>query len=174
MNEEWRDVVGYEGYYQVSNLGRVKSLERIDSNKHLVKERILKQSMRGKYLKVELSRSGSPAIFSVHRLVAKAFSENKENKPVVNHINEDKLNNNADNLEWVTYKENSNHGTVIDRRVKKRYIPIKVIYQDNTYEIWESATVFAKEYGNGVTKQNIVAVLKGRSKTHAGLRFEYV
>lgn len=179
MIEEWRDVVGYDdmykGYYQVSSLGRVRGLDRSDNAGKHQRGRILKQStsIHG-YKLVGLSKNGEVSTKSVHRLVTMAFLENEENKPYINHKDENKKNNNVDNLEWVTPKENSNYGTAIKRRVEKQSKPIKVIYQDDTYEIWESASKFAREYGNGVKRSNVVQVLSGDKKSHHGLRFEYV
>ena len=167
MEEIWKDIAGWEGLYQVSTCGRVKSLK-------YGKERILKSGKGGiGYLTVGLSIESRTFSKSVHRLVAIAFVPNPDNKPQVNHNDENKLNNNVNNLEWVTAKENSNYGSRIKRISEKNSKPIKVIYRDNTYEIWESATIFAREYGNGVKEKKIVEVLKGRNKTHAGLRFEY-
>lgn len=166
MEEIWKDVKGYEGLYKVSNFGRVKSLK-------YGRERILKTGKGGYYLTVGLYFDNKLKTVKVHRLVAMAFIENHDNKPFVNHKDEDKYNNNVNNLEWVTHAENMNCGTAIERRSKSNSKPIKVIYSDNTYEIWDSATIFAKEYGNGVDRTHIVHVLNGRNKTHAGLRFEY-
>lgn len=172
--EEWRDVVGYDdmykGMYQVSNMGRVRSLDRIDSIGRHVKGRIISLRLNNYgYMRAILMKNGKQYTRTVHRLVALAFIDNPDNKRDVNHKDEDKTNNNVDNLEWMTQKENINYGTRNERASK----PIKVIYQDNTYEIWESASVFSQEYGNCVKQGNIVAVLKGRRKTHGGLRFEY-
>jgi len=102
--EEWRDIKGYEGLYQVSNLGRVKSLERtapvMNGSKRTVSERILKQIRNRGYLQVHLGNgSGKMKTFKVHRLACEAFHENSQNKPEVNHINEDKSDNRACNLE---------------------------------------------------------------------------
>lgn len=174
IEEEWRDVVGYDdmykGMYQVSNFGRVRSLDRLDSICRCVKGHVLSLRLNNYgYIRVSLTKNGKTNTIPVHRLVAIAFIYNPENKRDVNHIDEDKTNNNASNLEWMTQKQNINYGT----RNKRASKPIKVIYQDNTYEIWQSASVFAKEYGNYVAQQNIVKVLKGRRKTHRGLRFEY-
>jgi len=166
MEEIWKDVKGYEGLYKVSNFGRVKSLK-------YGMERILKTGKGSYYLTVSLYFDNKLKTAKVHRLVAMAFIENPDNKPFVNHLDEDKYNNNVNNLEWVTHKENMNYGTRIDRQAKAKSIPIKVIYQDNTFEIWESATVFAKEYGKSIDRTHIVKVLKGRIKTAHGLRFEY-
>lgn len=114
MKEIWRDVPKYEGLYQVSNLGRIKSLERrvpIKNGKftRYYKECILSKVLgkRGYYV-VSLGRRAQNK--TVHRLVALAFIPNPKNKPCINHIDGDKLNNNINNLEWCTYSENNLHG----------------------------------------------------------------
>lgn len=103
MKEIWRDVVGYEGDYQVSNKGRVKSFKK-------KKETILKPSKgeRG-YHSHGLIRNRKSKSLRAHRLVAMAFIPNPENKKCINHIDCNKINNNVDNLEWVTHKENMVH-----------------------------------------------------------------
>lgn len=109
--EEWRDIVGYEGRYAVSNLGRVKSLEKIVQN-YTQKEKILKQSSRKDgYLSVSLSKGdgSNPKFVVVHRLVAMAFIPNPLSLPWVNHIDLNKQNNTVENLEWVTPAQNSEH-----------------------------------------------------------------
>lgn len=179
IEEVWKDILDfdglYKGYYQISNLGRVRSLDRVDSlgRKQIGCILIGSNSWNG-YRQVSLKRNSKSKTFRVHRLVANAFLENNDNKPQVNHKDEDKHNNNVKNLEWVTIKENANYGTRNERLAKSQSKPIKVIYQDDTYEIWESASKFAREYGNGVKRSNIVQVLSGDKKTHRGLRFEYV
>lgn len=109
MNTEvWKDIAGYEGKYQVSNLGRVKSLNYM----HTGKEGILKAGLdRYGYLTVNLCKDGISMHKTVHRLVAFVFVEGCMDGLVVNHIDECKTNNHASNLEWCTYKQNSNHGT---------------------------------------------------------------
>lgn len=116
MTEIWKDVHGYEGCYQVSNLGNVKSLSRIihrnvpSTGNFRCKERILKTDNVKGYLRVTLSNNKKKKRFFIHRLVAIAFIENKYDKPFVNHIDSNPLNNKADNLEWCTQKENIAHG----------------------------------------------------------------
>ena len=104
------------GLYQVSNLGRVKSLNRTSTHpKGYIahyKEKILKQSFeRNGYVRVGLSRDGKVKLYYVHVLVAQAFIANPDNLPEVNHKDENKLNNKASNLEWCTHEYNSKHGT---------------------------------------------------------------
>lgn len=117
LKEEWRDIEGYEGLYEVSNLGRVKSLGNGKStNPNNSKERILKQAKDvGGYLRVNLCREGKRKNFKVHRLVAQTFIPNPLNLPQVNHRNEDKTDNRASeqytNLEWISNFDNCNHGT---------------------------------------------------------------
>lgn len=109
--EKWKDIKGYEGYYQVSNYGNVKSMDRVISNGHslhLHKGRIMK--LKGdRYKEIFLCKEGKGKKFFVHRLVAAAFIDNKDIKPEVNHIDGNKTNNHFSNLEWCTSKENKKH-----------------------------------------------------------------
>jgi hypothetical protein len=110
--ENWADIPGYEGHYQCSDIGRVRSLNKYvngRNGKSLKKGKILKQHKRGKYCGVGLSKDGMMKLRTVHTLVADAFIPNPENKPCVNHKDGNKLNNHKDNLERVTYKENTRH-----------------------------------------------------------------
>ena len=111
MQEVWKDVVGYEGLYQVSNLGRVKSFDRAirEGRNRIPGKMMFPHQDRKGYLNVNLSREGKIFHAKVHRLVAQAFLPNPENLPEVNHINFEKDNNFVKNLEWVTSKTNSEH-----------------------------------------------------------------
>lgn len=114
MKEVWKDIVGYEGYYQVSNLGRVRSLNRLvphgkgDSMRFL-KGKILNQTNTVGYKAVGLRKNNKVVFSKVHRLLAIAFIPNPEDKPCVNHIDMNRSNNIINNLEWCTYSENTIH-----------------------------------------------------------------
>lgn len=113
--EEWRPIEGYVGLYEVSNLGRVRRLDGTDARGHRIKGRVLKarRCSRG-YSAVSLS-NGTASQAMIHRLVAKAFVPNPHNKPDINHLDENKTNNAAVNLEWVTKSENMNWGSLPER-----------------------------------------------------------
>lgn len=126
MKEIWKDIPDYEGLYQVSNLGRVKSLARIMPNSgtygnyFTVKEKILKPHLhKTGYCSVKLSKNGKIYRITVHKLVATLFIKNPNNYPIINHKDENKSNNRADNLEWCTTKYNNNYGTRNERLKNK-------------------------------------------------------
>lgn len=168
MKEEWRDIIGYEGRYQVSNLGRVRSLPSEFKGMHL-KGYITNGYVDSiGYMHVTLSGKS----YKVHRLVAKAFIDNPNNYPCVNHIDEDKTNNRTDNLEWCTYKHNANHGTRNARIAKNESIPIIQYDLDgNEVRRWDSATSAARFFG--VRRWTITGCLKGRQHTSCGFKWGY-
>lgn len=113
MQEIWKDIEGYEGFYQVSNFGTIKSLSRyikFGNKTRYSNERILKfHKDKDGYKKVILQKSGKAQNYLIHRLVAQAFIPNPDNKPQINHKDGDKQNNKVDNLEWCTPSENMIH-----------------------------------------------------------------
>jgi hypothetical protein len=125
--EIWKDVKGYEGLYQVSNLGRVKSF-REGSKFGKQKEYILKPWLinSGYHVVMLYKEDRSKRKYQLHRLVAETFIPNPENLPCVNHKDENKINNEVSNLEWCTYSYNNNYGTARERALKTR---IKSIQQ---------------------------------------------
>ena len=114
--EEWKNVIGYEGLYEVSSIGNVRNVKR---------NTLLRFSNNQGYIQVYLYKNGIRKGFRVHRLIAQAFLPNPNNLPQVNHLDEDKTNNRVDNLEWCTAKYNSNYGhrteNAINTRVKNGY-----------------------------------------------------
>ena len=131
--EEWRDVVGYEDYYEVSNLGSIRSKDRIIhySDGRIIHRRsfIKKPTYSlGDYPRVGLQVEGKLTMKFVHRLVAEAFIPNPNNYPIVNHKDEDKTNFSASNLEWCDYSYNTSYSNKgIDRRSNKRINNSRII-----------------------------------------------
>ena len=169
MREEWKDIEGYEGLYQVSNMGRVRSLDRIivykDGRVWNCKGRILK-NVKGKngYLYVNLSKVGNVGKpQNIHRLVAIAFIPNPDNLPQVNHKDEDKTNNTVDNLEWCTAKYNCNYGTAKERQKSKVSKQIMGINKINGYIITFQSAKEA-ERKTGINCSHISSCCKGRKK----------
>ena len=122
--EEWRSIPGYEGLYEVSNLGRVRSLDRYvkysNGNIHLHKGKVLSLGKNTDgYLKVHLKCNTKCKTITVHRLVALTFIPNPDNLPCVNHKDEDKTNNRVENLEWCTQQYNLNYNGVLKRRSQR-------------------------------------------------------
>lgn len=165
MEEIWKDIEEYEGRYKISNLGNVYT--------HVSNKYMTPNQCRIGYLRVNLRNSqGVCKSRAVHRLVAQAFIPNPENKPEVNHIDEDKTNNNVNNLEWMTRKENINHGTRTERMRKTQSIPI-IATNLKTGEStdFNSGKECARELG--LHTSNLTEVLKGRGKTLRGYTFKY-
>jgi hypothetical protein len=108
--EEWKDIVGYEEFYQVSNLGNVRSIDRrVPGRRGLLRGAHLTPCFNGNYYHLKLSKCNVCTMWMIHRLVAIHFVANPENKPCVNHLDGNKLNNAANNLEWTTIAENTRH-----------------------------------------------------------------
>lgn len=114
INEEWVDIPGYEGHYQISNFGNARSLNRYISTPRgvrLIKGVPLKLTVRNGYYAICVHRGESQKTMSIHRVVALLFVPNPENKPQVNHKDANKLNNHISNLEWATPQENTQHAS---------------------------------------------------------------
>lgn len=112
----WKDVKGYEGLYQVSNTGRVRSLNYRNTGKVQV---LKSQGQTQAYLLVRLCKEGASKLYLIHRLVAEAFIPNPNNYKEINHVDENKQNNIVSNLEWCTREYNQNYGTINKRRSEK-------------------------------------------------------
>lgn len=178
MQEIWKDIVDYEGLYQVSNLGNVKSIGRwIDAKckgKRWQEEKILKPSVEGQgYLFVSLCKNGKVKFFKVHRLVAQAFISNPNNYPCVNHINEIKDNNKVENLEWCTVKYNNNYNGRQKRIAAKRK-KITLQINPNTNEIIaEFPSLNEVEIQTGIRKSNISKCCNGKRNIAGGFKWRY-
>lgn len=186
-NEIWRDIEGYEGLYQVSNLGRVKSL----GNDKTKKEKILKFGKnKDGYLFVVLCKEGKRKNYTIHRLVANAFIKNPSNLTCINHIDEDKTNNLVSNLEWCDIAYNNMYGSRIKKAVENtdwksvgrklaekltnRQDLSKQVFQytknGELVGIWEST----RECGrNGYSQGHVAACCRGELKTHRGYIWSY-
>lgn len=176
----WKDVVNYEGLYQVSNDGQVRSLDKkiYTTNQYggryeaIKKGKVLKPEITNcGYERVALVKNGTKKHFSVHRLVAEAFIPNPDNLSCVNHKDENKLNNNVNNLEWCTYKYNNNYGTSIERSSKKRYKPVVAIKNDLTL-YFNSLKQCAKVLK--INRKNISVVCRGKQNTIGGYKIQYL
>jgi hypothetical protein len=176
--EIWRPVKGYEGLYEVSNLGRVKSVSRVIRGgryncDRLFKERILKQAAckgNGFYHRVQLNKDSNGRMFAVHRLVAEAFIPNPENKPEVNHVDANRFNNTVENLEWVTQEENIEHarinGLLSKSKGEDRWCA--KLKETDVFEIRElhrSGKMNQKEIAKvfNVDHSNINSIIKGKT-----------
>lgn len=170
---EWRDIEGFEGQYMVSNTGLVKSLK--GKNERIMKTRrkkIIKKdgSSELSYEELVLSNKGVPHSKLVHRLVAQAFIPNPQNKPEVNHIDENKGNNSVENLEWNTHEENSNHGTKNIRSANKQSMAVIAVDEHgNIVEIHSS--IRSAERLTGFGHSNISACTNGKSAKYKGLEW---
>lgn len=166
MIEIWKDVKGYKGLYQVSNLGRIKSLPRFTTKGGIRKLR----SHANGYLYFSAWKNGKVKMLNVHRLVAQAFISNPNNYPQVNHKDEDKTNNEVSNLEWCSAKYNSNYGSGKRWASKQESFPVICFdLQGNELETFESIT----EAKNQTGANNISAVCKGKLKTSGGFKWKY-
>ena len=166
MNEEWRDIEGYEGLYQVSNLGRVRSL---NCRGHKGCMGILTPRLDGKgYEMVALYKEGKARNIKVHRLVAQAFIPNPNNYPQVNHKDENKTNNDVKNLEWCTNEYNHNYGTRNERVGKS--LSKKVICI-TTGEIFNSMREACRKYN--ISVGSMTECCQGKRKTVGGYKWEY-
>lgn len=160
--KEWKKIDGT--FYSVSRSGKVRN----DKTGKVLKPRMSKTG----YSYVDIyNGKHNPKL--IHRLVAQAFIPNPDNLPQVNHKDEDKTNNCADNLEWCDQKYNNNYGTKNQRIAKAKSIPVKQIKNGVVVKIWNSQLEASIALGGTDNSGNIYSVLKGKSKSAWGFQWEY-
>lgn len=178
-DETWKDIEGYNQAYKISNKGRVLSVSRTVRENSIhgkvkTKEMILSQREDQKgYMRVYLNDNGRTKFVSVHRLVAIAFIENPENKPQVNHIDGNKKNNNATNLEWCTNSENQIHAYKLGLnkqtgRSGRKKIPVVAVNSSNRNEQYWFDSINDAAQKTNTHPQNIRKVMLGERKTANG------
>lgn len=198
--EEWRDIEGYEGLYQISSEGRVKSLKRIARNNHTVDSKIRKPKIdKDGYCCVSLWIDGVSKEYFIHRLVAQAFVPNPENKPCIDHINTDRTDNRVENLRWCTHKENTNNPISREKFLHNRYKvegerrisiykptkeaiakmaekhkkPVGMYKDGNLIKRFDSAADAERE-DNNLKFMSISAACNGRLKTYRGYEWKFI
>lgn len=166
MIEIWKDIKGYEGLYKISNLGRVCSRDRKAEDGRIIKGRIMKfQELPNGYLSICLTKNKKQKRFLGHRLVALHFIPNPDNKPEVNHLDENKQNNTITNLEWVTRKENENYGT----KIQRNKIEVFGVNMESGLILEFKYITEAEKYG--FNKAHISANMRGERRFHKGFRW---
>ena len=165
MEEIWKAIVGYEGLYEVSNFGRIRSLNYRRTGE--VQELELRPNTKG-YLIIDLSKNGKVETFKVHRLVANAFIPNPHNLDTVNHIDHNRQNNNVSNLEWLSREDNTSEA--------QRSKGIKKVICVETQQIFSSIVDACDWLGVDYKKaiSNISKCCKGKRKTAYGYHWQRV
>lgn len=172
MKEVWKDIEGYEGLYQVSNMGNVRG-----------KNGVLKPHNSKGYLQIILSLNGEISHYYIHKIVAKAFLPNPDNKQEVDHIDTNTLNNVVSNLKWVTRKENMNNpltrkkqSTRLKGKIGHNTPASKIIAQldknGKLLKVWLCAMDAVRQ--EGYTQEHISSCCKGTLKTHKGYKWQYI
>ena len=162
---EWKPIKGYEGLYEVSNEGNIKTLHKRYKNKSILKQ---SKGSRG-YLLVTLNKNKKQTTKNVHRIVADAFLENPQNLPCINHKDQDKTNNNVNNLEWCTYQYNNTYKDRLKKSALRRSIPVVCV---ETGVIYESGADAGRK--TGIRQSKISCCCNGNRKTAGGFHWSFL
>lgn len=176
-NEIWKDLKDYEGLYQVSNFGRIRNISRLVNDNgglNIIKQKILKPSKDSSgYLQIVLTKNKIRKSYKVHRLIALTFIPNPKNFLQINHKNENKLDNRAENLEWCTHKYNCNYGTRNYRCTKHCYHKINQ-YDNNFNFIKTYNSLKEAELETGIKYQCISACCRKIINQSGGYIWRYL
>ena len=173
--EIWKDIKGFEGSYQISSLGRVKSLDRTvvykDGRTHIHKGQIMTGSDNGKgYKTIDLYTGNKRTKKLIHRLVAETFIDNPLNKNEIDHIDTDKTNNRVENLRWVTHTENKLNPITRELTSKINSIPvIQLSLKGKTLKYFDSAKIASEQ--TGINHSNINLNCNNKYKSAGGYRW---
>ena len=180
---EWRAITGYENYYEVSDIGTVRSIDRVVTNTKGVQRKLSgsdmklsesKNKLRGGdgYYVVNLRKNGTCNVSPVHRLVAQAFLHNPDNLPTVNHKNGDKHDNRVCNLEWASYSENNFHALKNNLRKPRGTIIVQKDLNDEVIAKYPSVSEASRQ--TGISRGMISHCVNGRALIAGGYKWEKV
>lgn len=173
MTEIWKDINGYEGLYQISNLGNIKSLARKTKNQYCKSDSIMEKRLsKNGYYRIGLFKNKHQKHFAIHRLVAEAFIPNPSNLPCVNHKDEIKTNNVVDNLEWCTVEYNNTYGNRVKNMCKSK--EKKIIQYDlngNVVKIWSSQKEAIEKLN---ISNHITDVCNNKRNSCGGYKWEFL
>ena len=168
MKEVWREIKGYEGLYEVSNLGRIKSLNYRKTGKEWFLKPILSNN---NYFHVNLYKNGKRKPFLIHRLVAEAFLDNPDNLPCINHKDEVKTNNSVDNLEFCSIQYNMTYNDLHLRRAEKCKKKVGCYQNNKLIKIYNAITDVDKD---GFHYQCVIKCCKRKRNHHHGFQWKYL
>lgn len=186
MIEVWKDIIGYEGNYQISNLGRFKKLQRITwwtdrwgNPKSRIEPEIIKHKFyirKSGYCEISLSKNGKAKIKFIHQLVAEHFLIKAEHHRIINHKDCDKLNNSITNLEWCTYSHNTQHAynNGILKRGKDNKRSKQVGELDSAGKIVKTWGSIGEVARDGLGRSGVSSVCNGRNKHYMGKIYKFI